>query len=134
MATVLAVGFVLLDADWLRGWLTARASAALGREVALESATVDWSWTPKVTLHEVTIANAEWGSRPAMVAVDRLEFTVALSELLRGRLVLPEVAASRPDVLLETNQDGVGNWQMSASTDAAGTAMFPIIGALTMED
>jgi uncharacterized protein involved in outer membrane biogenesis len=134
VVAAVALGLLLFDVNWLRGWLAGQASAALGREVMLGDLEVDWSWTPRVSVDGVEIANAESGSRPDMVTIDRLEFTVALAELLRGRLVLPELSVSRPDVLLETHRDGSGNWQLPGATDAGGPATLPTIGALKLEN
>jgi uncharacterized protein involved in outer membrane biogenesis len=134
LATILVVAAVLFDVNWLRGWLADRASGAVGREVVIEDLKIDWSWTPRVIVEGLAIANAEWGSRPQMVTVGRLEFTLALLELARGRLVLPELAASRPDLLLETDGDGTGNWQLPAAADEESPAPVPIIHSVKVED
>jgi uncharacterized protein involved in outer membrane biogenesis len=102
--------------------------------VVIEDLKIDWSWTPRVIVEGLAIANAEWGSRPQMVTVGRLEFTLALLELARGRLVLPELAASRPDLLLETDGDGTGNWQLPAAADEESPAPVPIIHSVKVED
>lgn len=134
LAAVIAITVLLFDANWLRGWLAERASAAVGRSVDIGEMAVDWSRTPRVTIDGLTIANADWGSRPEMVTIDRLEFTVALLELLEGRLVLPEIHVSRPDVLLETAQDGTGNWRFAGASDENGRVMIPRIGAFEIDD
>ena len=133
LVAVVALTVLLFDINWIRGWLAHQAGAAVGREVALGEMAVDWSWTPRVTVDGLEVANAEWGSRPEMITVERLEFTVALRELLRGRLVLPELIVSRPDVLLETTQEGTGNWRLPGATDTEA-ATVPTVGNLKVEE
>lgn len=45
-----------------------------------------------------------------MLEIERIDFTVRLRDLLRGQLVLPEVALSKPWVLLEFSREGERNW------------------------
>jgi uncharacterized protein involved in outer membrane biogenesis len=50
--------------------------------------------------------------------------------------VLPELAVRRPDLLLETDGDGAGNWQMPGDSEEEedGAASLPTIGALEVEE
>ncbi len=60
---------------------------------------------------------------------------VELLPLLAGRIVLPEVELTRPDVLLERNADGTPNWQFGAPAAAAERpARLPEIGSLSIRD
>src|SRR3546814_18292867 len=84
-----------------------RVSAATGREFAIEGdIAVDWSLTPHVTVNGIKLANADWSERPQMVEIQQLRFAVKLPELLRFRLVLPEVTIEKPIIVLEKNAEG----------------------------
>lgn len=125
-AAIATVALVGLD------WVAEQATTALGREVDLDQLTIDWSWPPRVTIDGLSIANAEWGSRPDMATIARLAFEVDLPALLRGRVILPSLAVRRPDVLLETRDDGFGNWQLPNDEDD-GPAILPIVHHIEME-
>lgn len=75
---VAAVGFALMfDWNWLKGTLATEASSALGREVRIEGdLDVDLGWTTAVSVGGLTIQNADWGSRCAMVRVGSIEAAV----------------------------------------------------------
>ncbi|MDE3060961.1 MAG: AsmA family protein, partial [Pseudomonadota bacterium] len=66
-------------------WLTHRS----GRNVVLQGRIEAhwWSLEPHFILHDVKVGNAEWGSEPTMFEAKQLEFSIQLTQLLRGRLV-----------------------------------------------
>src|SRR3546814_12618894 len=91
-----------------KGPLVERVSAATGREFAIEGdIAVDWSLTPHVTVNGIKLANADWSERPQMVEIQQLRFAVKLPELLRFRLVLPEVTIEKP-IIVRSEERRVG--------------------------
>src|SRR3546814_20233229 len=71
-----------------------------------------------------------------MVEIQQLRFAVKLPELLRFRLVLPEVTIEKPIIVLEKNAEGQVNWQIGRKRDAApdDRTEFPVIGRLAIND
>src|SRR3546814_12425674 len=71
-----------------------------------------------------------------MVEIQQLRFAVKLPELLRFRLVLPEVTIEKPIIVLEKNAEGQVNWQLGRKRDAAPDERteFPVIGRLALND
>jgi AsmA family protein len=131
LAAILLVVLVLFDWNWLKGPIESAASAALGRGVEIAGELdVDLSTTPTIALERLRIANAEWGSRPHMLTIPRVDLAVKLWPLLRGRIELPFLRVQKPDLLLETNRDGDGNWQFGAADEPAGPPAIPLIGDL----
>ena len=131
LAAILLVVLVLFDWNWLKAPIESAASAALGREVEIAGELeVDFSMTPTIALEQVRIANAAWGSRPHMLTIPRVELAVKLWPLLRGRVELPFLRAQQPDLLLETNREGDGNWHFGPADEPAGAPTIPIIGDL----
>lgn len=111
LAAALVLVVTLLDWNRFKGIITTRASEATGRELAIAGdISVDWGWHPRVTLEGVTLENADWSSDPYMVEIRRLSVRIEILELLRGRIVLPEVELDRPRLILERNDRGDGNW------------------------
>ncbi len=60
-----------------------------------------------------------------MAAVARVEAQVQLLPLLSGRLEIASVTLVRPDILLETDADGHGNWQFGRPVVASGPPASP---------
>lgn len=144
LAFLLAALVVLaLTVNWtpVGRWGAERLSATLGREISLNGRMeIDWGWTPRITLTDLTVANAPWGGDPLMARVDRLLLAVEIPALLRGRIELPEVALTRPWLLLERNAAGEGNWSFGPADPRADTAApddrseVPVLERLVVED
>jgi len=143
---LIAVGALLLfvSSDNFKSILADRAGSATGRSVEIAGdVDIDWGRTTRVTLSQIKIGNADWGSEPLMAAAERVEFTIRLPALLRGDVVLPEVVMIRPTALLERNKEGKTNWDFSQNPDAAAAAEavspddrseFPVIGRLVVRE
>lgn len=100
----------MFDAEALRPRLVAAAERATGRDVEVGSIGLAISLRPTVVLTDVSLANAPWGSRPQMLTARRVEVQMAVLPLLSRRVEIGQVTLDGPDLLLETNQQGLGNW------------------------
>jgi hypothetical protein len=116
---------------------TDEVKAATGRELRIRGK-LDVKLFPRLALvaEDVSFANAPWGSRPDMARVKRLEASVALLPLLRRSVDITRLALVEPDVLLETDAKGVGNWVFKPAAAAtpdpggdAGGVDFDVNGA-----
>ena len=132
VAAVLAL--LLIDANILREPIASFLSAKLNRPVAINGdLRVRLFKHPRVEVGGVVVGNAEWGSRPQMLTLEHAAVQVKLLPLFAGRVVMPNMELTRPDVLLEVNQDGTPNWQFGApATAASGPAELPEIGSLSI--
>jgi len=125
VAAALAVaGYAIiasLDVQQVADFAKAEVKAATGRDLTIAGPVeLDVSLTPSIRLEDVRFANADWGSRPALATIRRLEVEVALLPLLTGEVVVRRLVAVEPDILLETDADGRGNWEFDgAVADAA---------------
>lgn len=120
VAAVVAVYAVLstMDFEDLRGVIEAKAEEATGRKLKIAGAIdLQISLTPAISLEDVTFANAPWGSRAAMISVKRFEVEVALLPLISGDIQVNRLVLVEPDILLETNAKGRGNWEMKAAKE-----------------
>jgi uncharacterized protein involved in outer membrane biogenesis len=152
LVAVMVAGYVILstmDFEDLRETIQAEARAATGRELII-AGPIDLkiSLTPAIQLEQVTFANAEWGSRPEMVTLERFEVEVALMPLFSGDIEVRRLVIVRPDILLETNSDGLGNWSLEGIEEAVeeadeppepgeeekGVAGLPILHQVIIED
>ena len=153
LIVAVAIFIVTFDINDWKGWLSGQATAALGREVAIEGPIdVAWGWTPRVTIEGLTVANAGWADDPNFAEFDKLDFTIRLWPLIKGRTELPEINLSGPGLFLQRNEDEETNWSFAEDTgrdgpveDAAEKAAeeavvpddrseFPLIGRMTIKD
>jgi hypothetical protein len=77
------------------------------------------SLLPSIVLEDVALSNAPWGSRKEMVRVERVELRVKLLALLHGEILVDRLVLAGPDVLLETDEKGEGNWVFNPPGQAA---------------
>lgn len=136
--------YYLVNSPFIKNQIVERSGTATGRDVAIDGdVTIDWSLTPHIQINKVRVANTDWGSKPDMLSVDRVDVTIKLLDLLRGRVTLPEVRLVKPKVLLEKKADGTANWDFSANPAGAAAVEaaapenrheFPVIGHLVIDD
>ncbi|WP_340119946.1 AsmA family protein [Pelagibius sp. 7325] len=112
-----------LDVQQLAGLAKREVKAATGRDLAVDGpASLRVSLVPSIDLQDLRLANAPWGSRPDMATLDRLEVEVALLPLLWGEVVVKRLVAVEPDILLETDAQGRGNWEFETAAPIPETA------------
>jgi uncharacterized protein involved in outer membrane biogenesis len=136
----LIVAAALFDWNWLRNPAQSFITAATGRQTVINGRLEgEWSLTPRFVIEDFHMANADWGREKELIAFERAEIVVDLRELLRGRTVLPEIRLVKPQLALERNAEGDGNWTfgIAAAKDVAAPedrAEMPLIGRLRIED
>ncbi len=121
VVAVVVAGVAILstmDFEELRGIIEAEAKEATGRELKI-AGPIDLkiSLTPAIAVEDVRFANAAWGSRADMISIRRFELEVALLPLLSGDIQVKRLVLIGPDILLETDQEGRGNWEMTGAAE-----------------
>jgi len=140
-----AAGFAVIanmDPNDFREFLTAEVKEATGRDLKIAGdLKVSVSLTPTVIANDVSLSNAAWGSRPDMVTLKRLETGLSLMPLLSGALVVTKIELVEPDILLETDDKGVGNWMFKPAAQTAeeeeaddGPGFLPVLQALQLSN
>ena len=110
---VLAILYVTIFGwNWARGPLQRIVTEKTGRELVIGGdLKVKLGWpAPRLHAHAVTFANPSWAKEKQMLAVDDVEFTVDLHDLLKKNLMFPEVRLTHPVVFLEQAADGRKTW------------------------
>lgn len=98
----------------LRPRITAAVEQATGRALTLSGPVgIKLSLMPTVTLEGVALANAPGGSRAEMLTASRVEARLALLPLLSRRIAFERLTLIEPDLLLEVDAEGQGNWRLS---------------------
>lgn len=103
--------------------LSAEVGSELGRKVEVDGPVRANLWTlrPALTIENVRIANAPWGSRDTMIAVGRFHLQLKLLPLLRGVVQIKRVVIEKPDILLEVDKNGQYNWNFVEAPDPTGS-------------
>ena len=135
---VVAALYVWLAAQDPNGWrpeLEAAVQRATGRTVAVEGAvTVGGLLPPTLSAEKITFANAAWGSEPEMARIARVEVTVDLLPLLRGRLQIATLSLAGVELLLETDGSGEGNWRFEPRPDDDADGPPPLPRRIEVRD
>lgn len=136
VSAVLLLMVILFAAwfDWnmVKPYVERQVTEKIGREFVIRGdLDVDLSFNPLISVGGMTLANAEWGTRQPMLAVDQTAFRISLWNLLLGDIVLPEVSVSQPKLLLEKSVDGKRNWDLRK--DEKKETELPEIGILALD-
>lgn len=131
VALALLALVLLWDWNWFKGPVERIVSARTGRDFHIGGdLDVDPGRTTVIRAGGLVLGNADWSASPDMATADLLELHVRLLPLLAGRVHIPELRLARPDVLLETGEDG-GNWRFERM---GGDGDGPRIDHLLVDD
>ncbi len=116
LVLVLVAGSALfisqVDPNEYRGTISEIIEDATGRELRVSGdLRIKLLPMPSMEAHDVAFANATWASQPDMVRAKSVRAEFLLLPLLKGRMVVHRFVAIEPQVFLETDADGRGNWQ-----------------------
>lgn len=120
----IAVGVLLqsLDVNHYRDMVAGQVQQATGRRLSLEGDVhLSLGLSPSIVVERAAFANAPWGSRPDMIRVEKLEVEIALLPALFGEIHIDRLILVKPDIVLETNAGGVGNWVLNSSPRKAAS-------------
>ena len=128
VVAVVAAGVVIvksIDLNQYRPMIAQKIEETTGRKATLAGQIyLDiWTLTPSVAIDDVSFANASWGSRPEMAKLKRLEAQVALMPLLHKQIEIKRFVLVSPDILLETDASGKGNWEFGGAAPGAAAAL-----------
>lgn len=111
----IVVGVVLLtiqDVDQQKKFITEKISEKTGRELVIAGDfELSISFSPSITADDITFENAAWGSQGEMLKLGHVEAEVELFPMLVGDIKVKHLILEDLDILAETNEDGIGNWQ-----------------------
>ncbi|MGB0684086.1 MAG: AsmA family protein [Magnetovibrionaceae bacterium] len=115
--------------------LIAHVEEETGRKLSIDDGfSVDLSFPPRLIAEGIRLENAPWGSRPDMLRAEAIVAEVDFLPLLIGDIAVPRIRLVGVDILLETNGEGVANWDdlvdfETAAGPLAGPA-FPLLGPI----
>jgi uncharacterized protein involved in outer membrane biogenesis len=140
-ATVLLLLLVVLflalfQWNWLRGPIGSWASAKYDREIELNG-DLDvnlFSMTPSAQVRGLRIGGPDWALEQDTLKVADLQASVRLGALLAGRIEIPRLIITRPEVVLIADEDGRLSWVLEPDkTDDQGMKI-PLINHLVIRE
>lgn len=100
----------LVDVNRFKPIIQESVRKATGREMTMAGdLRLSPGLRPVIVAEDVRIANAEWGSRPELATIRRLEVQVSLVPLLQRKIEILRLALIEPDILLEIDPNGTPN-------------------------
>ncbi|HEX9462857.1 MAG TPA: AsmA family protein [Alphaproteobacteria bacterium] len=124
IAVAAGVAYALFDGEQYKKHLSQRVVDLTGRVLQVNGAAeLQLSVPPRIVLNDVHLKNARWGTRADMARIKRVEIQLNPLAAVSGGDPVAQVRLDGADVMLETNAQGVGNWEvgaLAASPVAAG--------------
>jgi uncharacterized protein involved in outer membrane biogenesis len=118
------------DYNKLKPLVARMVEDATGRKLSLDGeVNLEIGFAPSLVVTDVTFANASWGLQPQMIKIERLDAQVRLLPLLFKDVQLKRIGLAGVDVLLETDPNGLDNWDFITADSSARKA-----GAFTPKD
>jgi len=111
---------MLIPTNAIRDRAIAAVKDSTGRDLTINGA-VAASLVPSlgVSAQDVALSNAPWAGAQPMVRLGRLEVKLKLLPLLSGRIEVGSFVLDSPDIALQTNKQGHGNWEFTPPHPAA---------------
>lgn len=133
-ALFVALVLVVLFFPWdvLRGPINGYVSDQLGRRFEItQHLAVRLGRAATVRADGVEVANPEWASEPYLLKASVAEFDIKLWPLLFGKVELPRIALTEPQIGLQIEPDGRRTWALSR--DTSDESAVPVIGSLLVD-
>ncbi|MDE3240097.1 MAG: AsmA family protein [Paracoccaceae bacterium] len=119
----------LIPGDRIAGVVASQFQSATGRQMVISGGVHPTLWPELgVRIGHVEIANAPWSKAGAMVRADGLRVGVDPVALLSGAVKVSRVELDAPQILLERNKAGHGNWEMASAAPVTQGAAAPAAG------
>ena len=138
------VGVVLLsvqDVGRYKEFIARKVSEKTGRELVIAGDfDLSISFSPSIVADDVTFQNAAWGSEAEMLKLGHVEAEVELFPMLTGDIRVKRLILEDLDLLIETNADGLGNWEFGErkasdeDEDYDGGGDLPVIEDMRIEN
>lgn len=113
------VFLVAQDVSRLKPQIEQAFAAATGRELTIGGPIdVRWSLNPALSVESLVLSNAPFGTQPEMARIGRAEAQFAVLPLITARrLELGRITLHDSQLWLETNSEGLGNWEFAVDEE-----------------
>jgi AsmA protein len=115
------VGPMLIPADAIRARIVSAVHDATGRDLDIKGGlSVSILPTLGVAAKDVSFSNAPWAGGKPMISLSRLDVRLEVIPLISGTIKVSSFVLEKPDIDLETDKNGRGNWEFQSAN--AGSA------------
>ena len=119
-AVLIVVSAIVLVATIdLRPLVERYAILTLDRRLAIGTLRIGWGDPLSVEMGDLKLANASWGSDPEMVRIESLSAEIDLRSLFSGVLRFEKLEIVKPQIILERDAGGIGNWRFNEAASAS---------------
>ena len=119
--------------DWLRAPLNRYVSDRTGRHFEItRHLDVKLGRTTRILADGIEFANPEWAKDPHLVKAQAAEIDIRLWPLFLGRIELPLIKLTRPQLGLQMEPDGRRSWALGR--DTSDKRNRPKVGALVVDE
>jgi uncharacterized protein involved in outer membrane biogenesis len=136
LIALVVVFLMLFDWNWLRGPIGRWASEKYDREIVLQG-DLDvklFSWTPSAHIRDVRVGGPDWAKEKDTLVVPDALASVRFLPLLSGRVEMPLIQITRPEVVLISTADGRKSWVLDPDKPDTGPMRLPPINNLVIRD
>ena len=114
LIVLIVAAAALAPASFWRWLIVHEVARMTGRPVRIAGdVTVHlFTFSPRLSLEDLTIANPEWTDSRNMVSVKQFGATLSLKSLLRFHLIFPQVTIDTPAIDVERDSSGRANWDL----------------------
>lgn len=125
-----AAALLLIPSDRVAALAVAQFETATGRQLTIEGGVTPTLWPVLgVETGRITISNAAWSEDGPMLVADALVIGIDANALWGGQVRITELELTRPEIVIEQGEAGVGNWVFGGAQ--GGTATADMAGADT---
>ncbi|MGO4906920.1 AsmA family protein [Pseudorhodobacter sp. W20_MBD10_FR17] len=119
MLVVVLAGLVfLIPAAKVADVAAAQFLKTTGRAMTVEGGASPTIWPVLgVKTGLVQIANADWSREGPLLQAEGLAIGLDVAALIGGDIKITQIEAIRPQIILERNTDGLGNWEIASVAD-----------------
>lgn len=133
LSVFLLVAVCFFPWDTLREPINRYVSGQLGRRFEItRQLAVSVGRTTTVRAEAVEIANPDWAHESYLLKAKSAEFDIKLLPLLFGKIEIPRVALTEPQIGLQLEPDGRRTWALSR--DTSDLSAVPRIGVLLVDN
>ena len=126
-AVVLIAGHYALTSKWTRGLLAQQISERIGRTLTIDGdLSIDWAMVPRIRIQHIKLANASSNLSPYMAEIDELGMSLDVLEILKGHIVIPDIALIQPKLRLEKYSATENNWNFPFLSQESEEDAMPV--------
>ncbi|NBE07962.1 AsmA family protein [Paragemmobacter ruber] len=118
-----AAALVLIPSDRVAALAVAQFERVTGRELTIEGGVRPTLWPVLgVETGRIEISNAGWSDEGPMLVADAMAIEIDSNALFGGEVRITGLELTRPEILIESGEDGTGNWVFGGAQGGTASA------------